>query len=79
MRFGWFLLYMTKNGPKCFTDFHRLKGQSAEQEAQPLQCSVFFPSLPHEQVPFPDRKTQMATTTIARTTNSTMTVGQFMR
>lgn len=56
-----------------------MNGQSAEQLAQPLQFPLFFPSLPQEHLPLPLRKVWMAKTTIARTTNSTMTVARFMR
>ena len=45
----------------------------------PLQLSFFLPFPPQEHEPFPRRIAITATTTRANTTNSTMTVGQFMR
>ncbi|MBR7022851.1 MAG: hypothetical protein IKI09_05185, partial [Bacteroidales bacterium] len=54
------------------------KGQFAVQLAQPLP--FFFPLCsPQEQVPLPLCKAFKAITTKAKTTNSTMAVGRFMR
>ena len=58
---------------------HRLNGQSTVQHWHPLQFPFVFPLPPQEHVPLPLRIALMATTTRANTTNSTMTVGQFMR
>ena len=58
---------------------YRLNGQSTVQPWHPLQFSSFLPLPPQEHEPLPLRIALMANTTRANTTNSTMTVGQFMR
>jgi hypothetical protein len=59
--------------------YYRLNGQSTEQEAHFPPFSVFLPFSPHEHWLLPIRRARMARTTIARTTNSTMTEARFMR
>ena len=56
-----------------------LNGQSTVHPAHLLQFFGFFVLLSQEQLPLPMRRVRMATTTRARTTNNTMTVGKFMR
>ena len=63
-----------------FVPFQRLfKGQSAEHEAHLLELAGFFAFPSQAHLPLPIRMARMAIMTIAKTTNSTMTVGRFMR
>ena len=54
-------------------------GQSAEHEAHLLELALLLPLSLQEHLPLPSRMARMATMTMARTTNNTMTVGRFMR
>lgn len=56
-----------------------LNGQSTVHPAHLLEFPGFFVLSSQEQLPLPMRRARMATTTRANTTNSTMTVGKFMR